>query len=386
MQENNMNQTRIWLAPWGFALHGKSATNFDDRYAALARLDKVVDLLEEYEIYTMLTLLNHGQFSSTVNSTWSENPYNVENGGILQKPNQFFTSDEAKAIYKNELMYIIARYSYSPYIMAWELFNEVDWCDAYITLSTWYKTWHSDMALFIKENDPYHHMVTTSYKGTDGNAYNLSCIDFVSPHDYSYSNKNMITNIASIQQTLMDKYNKPVFHGEIGLSGENGAQNYSQDSRGIVLHQAAWAGMMSGAGASMNWWWDSYVHPYKFYNQFNGAGLFAKEMNLIGTFERLQNSTSTSVSNSNVGVMGYSFNNKAYGYLYDKSWTFRNTSLSQKSNFNVTLNIDAGNYVVTLYDTDTLETLYTIDATSNGTLTFTVPSLTYDIAFIVRGK
>ena len=384
MADNNMNQTRIWLAPWGFALHGKSYNDFSDRYSSLARLDKTINYLEEYNIYTMLCLINHGQFSTNVNATWDDNPYNVVNGGILSKPYEFFTKDAAKEAYKNELLYIIARYSYSTNIMAWELFNEVDWCDGYSTLSLQFKIWHSDMALFIKENDPYHHMVSTSYKGTDGNANNLECIDFVSPHDYSYSNRNMIAGIVGTQEQLMSKYSKPVFFGEIGLNGENGSQNYDQDSQGIVLHQGAWAGMMSGAGGAMNWWWDSYVHPYGLYYQFYGAGLFAEKMNLMGSFERLQNNAST--SNSNIGILGYSFNNRAYGYLYNKIWTFKNTSIISTNNFSVTLPIDAGDYEIVIYNTENLAVVDIIEATSNGELTFTVPTVLYDVAFIVGGK
>ena len=384
MNENNMNQTRIWLAPWGFALHGSSYTDFTDRYAQAARLDKLMEYLETYEVYAMLCLLNHGQFSQTVNPTWDSNPYNVANGGILNRPSEFFTKEEAKAAYKNELMYIIARYSYCPYIMSWELFNEVDWCDGYAVLANWYKTWHSDMAIFIKDNDPYHHMVSTSYKGTDASssANGLDVIDFVSPHDYSYDNKNFFSSIMDTQNNLMNKYSKPVFFGELGYGGENGYQTYQKDATGICLHQGAWAGMMSGAGGAINWWWDSYVHPYNLYYQFKGAGAFAKLMNITGSFERLQNKAYT--SNSNINLMGYLYTDHAYGYLYNKNWTPRNTSILAINNVKVTLPLASGSYSVDLYDANTGEIIATIDATSNGTLSFTVPQIQYDLAFIIH--
>lgn len=385
MAENNMNQTRVWLAPWGFSLHsGNSYNNFASRYSSLARLDKLVNYLEEYEIYTMLCLINHGQFSSTVNPTWNENPYNKANGGILDKASDFFSKEEAKAAYKNELLYLIARYSYSPYIMSWELFNEVDWCDSYAFLSLAYKSWHKEMGEFIKANDPYHHMVSTSYKGTDGNANGLDCMDFTSPHDYSYSNKNIISGVTATQTNLMNKYNKPVFFGELGLSGENGYQNYQQDPTGVVLHQSMWAGMMSGAGGAMNWWWDSLVHPYKLYNRFNGAGIFSKKLDLTGNdLERLQDLT-VSISNSNINILGYRFDDRIYGYLFDKAWTFRNNSLIAKNNVTVSIPFKAGDYTLKLYDTTTGQLLKQSLVSSSGTLTFKLDSISYDIAFIIE--
>ena len=389
MNQNAMNTTRIWMGPWAFGLHcGTSYNDFSSRYAAAARLDLLMEYAEKYDIYLMLCLINHGQFSTTVNPTWDSNPYNVANGGILEKPQQFFSSEEAKKAYKSELMYIIARYGYCSKILCWELFNEVDWCDGASLYAMWFKTWHNEMGQFLKDNDPYHHMVSTSYRGTDGNANALDVIDFVSPHDYSYSNKNMITNIQSTQKTLFDKYSKPVFFGEIGLNGENGQNNYNQDSQGITLHQAQWSGMMSGgAGGAMNWWWDSYVHPHKLYYQFKGAGIFAKNMNLSGSDYALLAGNASS-SNSNVNVMGYYFNNRAYGYLYDKSWTYYNTNLVDKTGF-VSMPMNNGTYEIRFYDTSTglfIEGSTITKTASGNVLTFDFPSFRYDVAFIVEAK
>src|SRR5690606_12081383 len=91
--------------------------------------------------------------------------------------------------YKNQLLYIIGRYGYSDHIMAWELWNEVDWTDGYKAADVF--TWHQEMSQFMKENDPYSRLVTTSYKGETGGAYNLATIDYVNPHSYSYYGLNM---------------------------------------------------------------------------------------------------------------------------------------------------------------------------------------------------
>lgn len=387
MNQNNMNLSRVWMATWGFSLHwGKKYNDYSDRYSQAARLDKLIELAEEYDVYFLLTLINHGQFSSNVNAEWDNNPYNTKNGGICKNASDFFTSDEAKEAYKNELLYIIARYGYSNKILSWELVNETDWIDNYSLISAKFKTWHSEMSTFIKANDPFSHMVSTSYRGNDGNANALDTIDFTSPHDYGYTNKNMINGIKNTQATLTNKYNKPVLFGEIGLGTENGYQVYQQDPNGVTLHQQSWAGMMAGgAGGAMNWWWDSYVHPYDLYSNFKGAGLYASKLNLSGSdYKLIQNSTAT-ISSSSLGLLGYTFKNRVYGYVYDTAWTYYNQNMASKNNITVTVPIDNGSYTLTIYDTLTGEVIKTISVNvENQKTTFTLPSFKTDIAFILN--
>ena len=82
MHDNGANAARIWLATWGFALHwGNKYDEF--RLDCAAELDRVIELAELYDIYILLTLINHGQFSASVNPEWDNNPWNIKNGGSL---------------------------------------------------------------------------------------------------------------------------------------------------------------------------------------------------------------------------------------------------------------------------------------------------------------
>ena len=81
----------------------------------------------------------------------------MANGGILEHPLQFFTSNEAKRVYKNQLLYIIARYGYTKSLFSWELFNEVDYVDGAALGSLVVRNWHDEMAIFLKANDPITH-------------------------------------------------------------------------------------------------------------------------------------------------------------------------------------------------------------------------------------
>ena len=383
---NNMNIARIWMATWGFCLHwGKSIYDLSDRLAFAGRLDRTIEYAEEFDIYVMLTLINHGQFSSQTNAEWASNPYNVKNGGILDKPEKFFTDFQAKTVYKNELKYILARYGYSDKIMCWELFNEVDWTDNAEIYAVNIKNWHKEMATFIRQNDPYNHMISTSYKTEQGLAFSLDEIDYVCPHNYGYANKNICEALPSVQDRLYNQYKKPVLYAEIGIDWENGQNNYRLDPKGISLKQASWAGMMGGgAGGAMNWWWDSYVHPYNLYHQFAGAGAYAKLLNLSGD-DYTQLRTLSGVTKSNgVDLIGYRFNDRIYGYVYDKAWKYNNAT-GELSGISVSIPFTDGSYTLTLYNTNTGYQLLTKEITvSGGSVTVDFPAFTNDIAFIIE--
>ena len=384
--KNNMNIARIWMAPWGFCLHwGDSMYDYTDRLNYAARLDRVIEYADEYNMYIMLALLNHGQFSTVADSTWNQNPYNKANGGILENPQSFFTSKVAKDVYKNELLYIIGRYGYSDNIMCWELFNEVDWTDNADLNAVNIKMWHKEMAEFIKNNDSYGHMVSTSYKTEQGSSFTLDVIDFANPHSYGYAGKNICDTLPTVLDRLYRQYNKPILHSEIGIDWQNGYNNYKLDPKGISLRQASWAGMMGGgAGGAMNWWWDSYVHPYDLYYQFKGAGSYAKLLDLTGSDYTQLRTLKGVEKSSGVGLLGYRFDNRIYGYLYDTSWSYLKET-GELNNINVSIPFTNGTYTLTFYSATTGVAFNNSELkVTNGIATFTVPKFTSDVAFIIK--
>lgn len=54
---------------------------------------------------------------------WAKSVYNKANGGVLDEPSDFFSSDLAASFFKMRLGYIVARYGGSPAVFAWEFFN-----------------------------------------------------------------------------------------------------------------------------------------------------------------------------------------------------------------------------------------------------------------------
>jgi len=385
MNENNANFARIWMGVWNFSLHfGDSYDNFDSRQARALRLDKVFNLADEFDIHFMLTFINHGQFSASVNPQWIENPWNVRNGGILSKPYQFFTNAEAKETYKQQLIYIISRWGYSDKVI-WELWNEVDWTDNYNALAV--TAWHNEMTNVIKEVDAYDHLITTSYKGNTGSAYSSDNIDFANPHDYGYANVNVMEKLVPIIDSLYAKYQKPILQSEIGIGWQNGAENRNADPTGVSIKQNQWAGIMGGSlGGAMNWWWDSFVHPLDLYYRFKGAGEFAKKMDLVGeNYNLLHKLSGVKINNNNTKILGYIVDDRIYGYLYDKKWTHKNTNINEKT-VNVEIPFMNGKYDLEIYDTDSGELLLTTEVIiSNNKFSYSF-SFKEDKAFILKEK
>lgn len=387
MNQNNINMMRLWMATWGFALHwGKDYNNFDTRLNAAARLDKVFDLADKYSIYIQLVLVNHGQFSSQVNAEWQNNPYNSKNGGIIDTPQEFFSNLEARRTFKNEMRYIMARYGYSDKIMAWELFNEVDWTDAADSSNRLnIYNWHREMGEYMKSIDPYNHMITTSYKTNTGMAYSLNVIDYTNPHDYGYEAKSVALNLPDVQESVIDRYKKPTIQSEIGINWRSGVDTRSADPTGISIRQALWAGMLGGAaGAAMQWWWDSWIHPNDLWTVFNGAGIFAKEMDLTGgKYTQLKTSGTVTISNEQAKILGYQYSDRVYGYLFDQSWSHMNKNVLMQSS-TIVINMPSGNYTLEIYNALTGAVISTNQVESvNGKLNFSI-TFTEDVAFIIK--
>src|ERR1051326_54689 len=215
-----LNWMRIWTAHWGGLnldwLAGDAGPSphpgtLDLRVAA--NWDKIIETAEDKGVYLQLVLQHHGQYSTTVNSNWAANPWNAANpGGFLKSPADFFSSPAAIGLTESKYRYIVARWGYSPAILAWELFNEVHWTDP-IHLAhdeTAVAAWHASMATYIRRIDPYTHLVTTSTDNLASPLYEK--IDYYQPHLYA-ANMLAVPRQFSIAPEKLDR---PIFYGEVG--------------------------------------------------------------------------------------------------------------------------------------------------------------------------
>ncbi|HEY0946564.1 MAG TPA: hypothetical protein VGD81_14900 [Opitutaceae bacterium] len=251
-----LNWTRVWMAHWGGlnlewlpddmltpVPHGA----LDLRVAG--SWDELLRIAEDAGVHVQIVLQHHGQFSTTVNSNWAENPWNAkQRGGFLKAPGEFFTSPEAKRLTKLKYRYIVARWGWSPAVMGWELFNEVHWTDAMSAdrNEAAVAAWHAEMAAFLRSLDAYGHLVTTSTENLRSPIY--AAMDFYQPHLYA-------TNIlagARFVDPPPAQLDRPVFYGEFG--DDHLPLGQEDKVSGAALVPPVWASLMSaGAYPAQPW-------------------------------------------------------------------------------------------------------------------------------------
>lgn len=298
MHDAGENWSRVWMTHWDgknldwpsdapdakadkldkadkTAKPGKAVKLGDIDLAAVKKWDAIVEGAQKNGIYFQMVLQHYGQYSTKVDPNWNANPYNVKNGGFLQNPEEFFSNPQARALTKRKLYYILARWGYSPNILAFELFNEVEGTDAGRgKMTDQIALWHREMTLFLRQYDGYRHLLTTS--SAPAIAYDSpvwETVDYVQTHTYP---SDILTALGATEtpdtygatKTIKSKKpSKPEFIGEFGPSGLT-------DAEGVGLHQGLWSSLMrNGTGAAQYWDWNT-VEQNNLYSHFKAASGF----------------------------------------------------------------------------------------------------------------
>lgn len=271
------NYTRIWLVRWNMGLewtnqgtrtgtyYGLGKYSLDNAY----RLDTVMDLARQNGIRVMLCLGYHGELMETPDyfktNCWQWNPYNAANGGPCEKPADFWTNEQARKLYQRRLRYHIARWGWDTHVLSWEFWNEVN-APA---------PWVAEMARYMHANDPFHHLVTTTY-GNDA-VWKIPEIDYTQAHTYG-SDENRPTTAPTIANTSRDytrQWPKPFMMGEFGIDWKASDSAHDPKHLGTSLHDGIWAAIMNRSfGTAAIWWWDNYIHPFNLYHEFTAARKF----------------------------------------------------------------------------------------------------------------
>lgn len=261
------NWARIWMCHWD----GKNLDWVPEKKIPLGTLDlevarkwdAIVEAAEKSGVRFQMVLQHHGPYSTRTDSNWGDNPWNAKNGGFLSTPHEFFTSPRALALTRAKYRYIIARWGYSPSIMAWELFNEVQWTDAvHDGREDTVAGWHDAMAAFLKSQDTYRHLVTSSFKMDPRELGDR--LDYWQPHAYVSDPMAAIAGLNGLN------LNRPAFIGEIGPQGD------LSRSDGAFIHRILWGSLMSeAAGAAQFWAWDV-VERKNLYYAFKPAAAFVR--------------------------------------------------------------------------------------------------------------
>ena len=244
LARNGGNFTRMWMCSWNFPIDRPDAFN-NHRYSpstrwinqsAAERLDETLSIAEKLGIRIMLCM----------------------GPGDVTPDRAFFGDGPARARWKNYLRYIVARWGYSPSVAMWEFFNEVDniqFADAENPIpSEEIVAWHRDMAAYLKELDPYGHIVTTSISHRDLEGLNdVPGIDINQRHIYCAT--------SSIPETIVryeGLHGKPYIIGEFGYEWD-WSKNFDNFADGMKadFSRGLWYGLFSPTPVTpMSWWWE----------------------------------------------------------------------------------------------------------------------------------
>ncbi len=333
------NFFRTWVCTWNLPIdwkrgfNSKRYTNSTEFYnpSAIAKLDRMLVLSDSLNLYVMLTL---GMGAS-----------NVRDGGFATSNADFFVNPKSKILYKNRLRFFIARWGYSPNIAAWELFNEIDnvqFGNAANPINAQsIVQWHDEMSAYIKQIDPYKHLVTTSISHRDLQGLNsLANIDLNQKHIY----KNNI-GIPSTIVKYENDFNKPYTIGEYGYEWDwskdfnlFGKEMDSDFKRGL------WYGLFSPTPIlPLSWWWE-------FFDSRGTDAYFSRVRKIQddmmasgkGKFETISAS-----GNPDLHIYGVKCGSKAYVYAFNPSKDDLTTV------FEISSGLTGSKYQITAYDCET---------------------------------
>ncbi|MBK8023930.1 MAG: discoidin domain-containing protein [Chloroflexi bacterium] len=389
---------RVWMAPWNMSIEwiDTGLGDYSRRQFRAYELDQVIALAEERGIYIMLTLLNHGQFNTATNPEWDQNPYNAANGGPCDVPQCFADHPEAIRYWEQRLRYIVARWGYSPNIMAWEWWNEVNWTP--LASESVLAPWIERNSALIRDIDPYAHLLTHS--GSPSALEGVwSPLDFTQDHFYDRDDfpRTFLTTIPEWEEAYPAK---PFLVGEFGRASEA----LSFDRQGVELHIGHWSAPMNGAaGTAMTWWWDTYIDPNDLWDQlFVGVSSFFADEDL-GARE-WRRPESAFAERTRARVFGLQSDDRALLWVVSRDFSTQYLESEYLDNLRArvedpfaiefpevsgaVLTVSAlapGSYTVELWDTLTGEVAETLSVESvDGSVQIPLPAFTRDWAIKIK--
>lgn len=202
---------------------------------------------------------------------WPFFSYSSAQGGPLSAPADFFTDGNARRLFRNRLRYLVARWSYSTSVYAWQFWNEVSASNDFRPAPV--ADWHREMAAYLRGIDPAAHLIHTNFGNLDGyrEIDGLPEMEVVSSN--IYSRRDMAQTGVWGTRYLADRYRKPFLLTEYGVGHHGGW--VPEDPTGIIVHNGLWGPVMSGsAGTGMPWGWGDWIDALDLYRYWKPlAGL-----------------------------------------------------------------------------------------------------------------
>lgn len=237
--KNGGNYGRIWIGTHNLALELGPVGEY--RLDNAWRLDQVMAFSEQSGVYQKLCLdwVRHLRpppppekrplnFSLPDYAYSEDHAYRTANGGPCETMRDVFTMPEARRLFKARIRYTVARWGYSPNVMAWELWNEIDAIyEPRANRPEVVIPWNQEMNRYIKLVDPYQHMTTNSLGDYWPEMWPVPENEFAQVHGYygwhhpedEYNARDMFL-FMSKRLALIQNYSKPYLFAEFGVMFE----------------------------------------------------------------------------------------------------------------------------------------------------------------------
>ena len=393
MSKHGENLARVWMASWwvGIEWTRKYDVNYRDlgRYslANAWKLDQLLECAKENGLYLQLTFSTFGHFKTGFEGDWPYNPYNSDNGGPLPMPKAFFTSQEAKRLFKRRLRYILARWAYSPTLMCWEVFNEIDLSEGYNYRDPRVANWHREMIRYLKKHDPAQHITTTSvlYWQRNDLIWRLPEIEYINAHIFD----------TDLVNSLRQYYEKVSRYGKLVMVTEAGSTVWGRNPTITkdYMHIALWCSyMMPFAGVAMPWWWN-FIDQHNLYHIFEPIAKFAEGEERRGLNLRMATPTVGPLPQRTLtrklAAISLQNETKAYVWVYDTALlnpSQERPVLPPEEALVILSGLKPGKYVAEFWDTYQGQVIRTspAEAKGDGTLALSIPKVDRDLACKIR--
>ena len=252
--QHRMNCMRIFL--YQEAHRGRSShevanliqEGFTDRYDldVAKRLDAVFAQAQDQQIAVILTFFDHW----SKRHDWGRSVFARENGGPCAGADDMLDKPAAIEIEKKMMAYAIRRWGAYANLMAWELWNEIDLVPGTDLSSDGASLkWHRAMAKFVKDEDPYDHLVFTSFSSgvIEPKWYAEPWNEIISYHHYAAYNGGRPNTVDDDLAAALGPFQaraKPILVAELGYM-----KNKHDESRQKIdyLRVATWAVVFQGS-------------------------------------------------------------------------------------------------------------------------------------------
>ncbi|HVO41095.1 MAG TPA: DUF5060 domain-containing protein [Aggregatilineales bacterium] len=291
------NYARLYVdVPWFVGLDWRTPVgDYTSAQGDSWRLDTIVKAAEDQGIALQIVLLWSQGFTTfpglpvnpppgiarpNTNTDWTDNPYNIKNGGPLNAAAQFFSTDAGRLSFKRLLRYIVARWGYSTSVFSWEMIDQLDKVSTAdpATASDWLR----DMISYLRGVDPYSHLITAGVRDNsrasllDSAVLDFKEVKFYERRPVENPPDQILGTLAALSPEVANG-DRPVLMNEFSLNPW--FEPTADDPTGVHVIQTTWAAALSGAGGgASSWWWDTYLFPQNLIPSFGPLAAFTKDI------------------------------------------------------------------------------------------------------------